>query len=71
MKFNFDNLTKRIVLAEISRQLFDPLGLTLSVSVVGRLFMQLIWCHRPKVDWDDALPDEYIAKGKGGEPQVD
>ena len=33
------------------------------MSVAGRLLMQLIWCHRSKIGWDDALPDIYFPKG--------
>ena len=48
-------------MAEISK-VFDPLGLALPVMIAGRLLMQLLWGHRPKLEWDDTLPEEYVSR---------
>ena len=48
--------TKRIILSNISR-LFDPLGLTLVVTIKARIALQEIWKMK-KFEWDDPLPKE-------------
>ena len=47
--------TKRKILSHISK-LFDPLGLTLPMSIKGRILMRKIW--KLGLEWDQKVPKE-------------
>ena len=47
--------TKRKVLSQISKA-YDPLNLTLSVTIRGQILMRKVW--KLKVDWDQQVPKE-------------
>ena len=52
-------ITKRYVLSYISKY-FDPLGLTLPVTVQGKILMKQIWSMN--IEWDEEIPDELKSK---------
>ena len=47
-------ITRRIMLSNVS-MIFDPIGLICSVTLVGKLLLQEIWCIGG-IAWDDPLP---------------
>ncbi|KAK9743803.1 Pao retrotransposon peptidase [Popillia japonica] len=49
------NVTKRIILSEISK-IFDPLGLVSPVVVNAKLLMQKVW--QSQLEWDELLPSD-------------
>ncbi|XP_075163153.1 uncharacterized protein LOC142235779 [Haematobia irritans] len=51
--------SKRIVLSEVAK-LYDPLGLINPVVVLGKIFLQHLWCL--KLDWDESLPQELVTR---------
>ena len=50
-------ISKRSVLSYISR-VFDPMGLVLPVTVMGKIFVQNLW--KAKLSWDEILSPELI-----------
>ena len=46
--------TKRGILSQVSK-LFDPLGLTLPVTIKGKLIVRDLWLQN--LDWDDSVPE--------------
>lgn len=50
-------VTKRAVLSEVAK-VFDPLGFLCPVVAKVKVFLQLLWKLRPKLDWDTPLPSE-------------
>lgn len=55
-EFNMGQLTKRKVVATISR-LFDPLGWLNPIVVIAKMHVKRLW--QLGVDWDDTLPDDF------------
>lgn len=53
------NPTKRSVLSALS-SVFDPIGITLPVTVRGKILMKEIW--HSKIGWDDELPLDLSSK---------
>lgn len=51
------NPTKRQILSQIS-QVFDPLSLTLPVTIRGRMLMRKIWAE--KTEWDEPVTPECL-----------
>ena len=49
--------TKRKILSDIA-SLFDPLGLLSPIIVLGKIFMQSLWCIQS--DWDEEIPEDHI-----------
>ena len=49
--------TKRKILSQISK-VFDPLNLTLPVTVRGRILMRKIW--KLGIGWDEKVPEEIV-----------
>ena len=47
--------TKRTVLSDISK-VYDPLGLSMPVTVMGKIFIRKLW--QSKIEWDDELDNE-------------
>ena len=56
---DFDVKTKRGILSQTSK-LFDPLSLRLPVTVRGKVLLRDLWSQ--KVDWDDKINSDSIAK---------
>ena len=52
-------LSRRGILSTIS-SVYDPLGIVSPVILTGKQILQDLCCQ--KVDWDDPLPDEIIAR---------
>lgn len=52
-----DSITKWSMLSTIMK-VFDPLGLLTPVTVRMKMLMRRVWSCDPKVDWDDAHPQE-------------
>ena len=49
--------TKSGILSQVSK-LFDPLGLTLPVTIKGKLIVRDLWLQ--KLDWDDPVPESTL-----------
>ena len=49
--------TKRSILPQVSK-LFDPLGLTLPVTIKGKLIVRHLWLQN--LDWDDPVPESTL-----------
>lgn len=50
--------TKRIMLSQIGKMLYDPLGLIAPVTVIAKIKMQDLW--RIKNSWDDPIPTKLL-----------
>ena len=50
--FNFDPLTKRVMLS-IAQRIFDPIGFTCPVMLYPKLLIQQSW--KENIDWDEEL----------------
>ena len=60
-KDNANVNTKRKILSEISK-LYDPLSLTLPVTIQSKILMRDIWAL--KVEWDENLPYDILKRWK-------
>ena len=54
---NKEKITKRSILSTVN-SIFDPVGLLTPFTVRTKILLRRIWAYRPKIDWDDELPDE-------------
>jgi len=52
-------LTRRIVLGQVMT-IYDPLGFICPYTLFGKVYLRETWSR--KLDWDDRLPDELLAK---------
>ncbi|XP_051153762.1 uncharacterized protein LOC127277018, partial [Leptopilina boulardi] len=52
--------TKRIMLSQIGKMLYDPLGLMSPVTVVAKIKMQELW--KTNNSWDDPIPTKLLVE---------
>lgn len=60
--------TKRSVLSHVA-QLFDPLGWIALVVARGKILIQGLWSS--KLEWDDALPEEFASRWRTFETDLE
>ena len=52
------NLTKRMILSQVN-SIYDPLRLAGPFTVRAKIMMRKLWGSKPKLDWDDPVPEEF------------
>jgi len=50
----------KLIISSIVAAIFDPRGLISPVVIVYKIFLQQLWLH--KLDWDEQLPSELLAR---------
>jgi len=49
-------ISKRVILSEVARKLFDPLGFLDPVIVIAKLILQDLW--QLAIQWDESIPQD-------------